>query len=1403
MRRKVILIVFILSWSHFLLAQCVINCNSNVGVYSTNDARTIGYDNMGSAFHSTYSIEEAGNRVWGEQMFNDGVLHLYSPKYINSGNFPGLTGNIYHIGIGSYNIYNAQLIILTSTGLFVSGEPNNVISSTIKNTSGFQKISVNGKADGLPSGISPDSVKMMFVTFKSIIITTCGGRVFVLSMDTRIRGGKGAGTNTSWSQVLQSAGVPLNNVIAARGCARIGYALKADSTIWTWGDNVLLGNGTSSLHTDTAMQMTLPSGVTGIKMIQATRDGYSANSASYYLLATNKQVYSLGSNDYGQLGDRTTSDRLVWVNCRYQNNTIISNAAWISTNEHDPFYPSLALLNTSAQIFTCGNNNRYMAGRITNNGINHLGIPTGISATDTILFCETGGHTTAFIKIRTPRYGYVGHHISGSVGNGSNSDGELSSVDFITPPIISICGTKCDTPLIFKVPMNCNSTQSRFIIKNKIGNKIFYRLNYGKQDSLIIGAGDSAVITVQSPNSNTVLLIEKLISTKFFCNLDLLIRDSVIFKGKYNIKDSIQLCRGDSILWRGQWRKSTKTYSDSLKTHLGCDSILSLKLEIVDSFVTRLYDTICKTKSKLFNGSYRTTSGVFKDTLYSVKGCDSFIYLQLTVLDTIRKDSYVSICYYDSIQFNNKILKIIGIYKDTLVGANGCDYFLYLHLKVNDSSTKKTFLNVCKGQTIFYKNQYLSNTGIYSDTLRNQYGCDSFDYLHLSILDTSSKSIFDTTCYNAPVLFNGQMITTAGIYKDTLMNKQNCDSFIYLHLTLQQALFTNLTINLCKNQTYRFKGFDLDTSGIYYDTLLSSRGCDSFITLNLIVHPLPQVDAGPDQLRINCEGDSVRLGKSNLIDVDYLWTPNIELDDANTALPWCKTTSKRQYYLTAKNKITGCISKDSVTIDITNSQLTGTKTTKNLNCFNDSSGELRIIATRGYMPYSYASTTKPYQTVNTITNLKATKNSYYYIRDAKGCVYRDTFSLSEPNAILIQNIKKKDLLCTNDSTGEIEVVISGGTKPYRFQWDRNLPNLLVLNKLDGGSYRIHVIDTNNCIESKTINLFEPNQLELNKVIIIQNPCFQDSVGSIAVTAKGGTPAYKYRWSTGSIEPKITKLRAGSYKLTLTDTNNCNFTYSDSLVDPPLLWIDTIYRTDLNCEENASIDIFAKGGTPFYTYSIDSGNNYSRLSKDYVFKIGKYYVAVKDKNQCLSRDTVSIKGVEHIKIDVSPEDTLIRMNEWVQLKYRVTKGDSNAIQSLRWSPSAGLSCADCSNPTVHGYVSETYTLEVRYNENCLTKDKVSIRYKEENYYIPNAFTPASENPENNQVKIYSNNVLKSKLVIFNRWGEKVFEGLDAHRIGWNGIYKGIPAPMSVYVYYAEIVYLNGRKIFTSGDVTLIR
>jgi gliding motility-associated-like protein len=59
------------------------------------------------------------------------------------------------------------------------------------------------------------------------------------------------------------------------------------------------------------------------------------------------------------------------------------------------------------------------------------------------------------------------------------------------------------------------------------------------------------------------------------------------------------------------------------------------------------------------------------------------------------------------------------------------------------------------------------------------------------------------------------------------------------------------------------------------------------------------------------------------------------------------------------------------------------------------------------------------------------------------------------------------------------------------------------------------------------------------------------------------------------------------------------------------------------------------------------------------------------------------------------------------------------------------------------------------------------------------------------------------MIFNRWGEKIYETDKGHLQGWDGIYKGEPAPMAVYIYHVRVTYMGGRKVERKGDVTLVR
>ncbi|WP_205513580.1 gliding motility-associated C-terminal domain-containing protein [Longitalea arenae] len=87
------------------------------------------------------------------------------------------------------------------------------------------------------------------------------------------------------------------------------------------------------------------------------------------------------------------------------------------------------------------------------------------------------------------------------------------------------------------------------------------------------------------------------------------------------------------------------------------------------------------------------------------------------------------------------------------------------------------------------------------------------------------------------------------------------------------------------------------------------------------------------------------------------------------------------------------------------------------------------------------------------------------------------------------------------------------------------------------------------------------------------------------------------------------------------------------------------------------------------------------------------------------------------------------------------------------------------------------------------------------YFPNTFTP-NNNGQNDVFKVYSNVIQSMRLIIFNQWGEKVFETSNPNE-GWNGIYKGKPQPLGVYVYVASIVLSDNTTAVKKGSFNLLR
>lgn len=462
-------LLFVAGTSLNIKAQCITGCNTNTYVNSV-DPKTIEYDNMVGVFHSSMAKEYDGTlKVWGQGILQNSANSL-TPTIVNAANFGTgtnqLSGMILKFAGGS-NSNTQQFAVLTTLGLFIWGNAN-VLVPNIGNVGAnqFRKVTVNGKTDGLPTGVSPGDVKMMFGTQDALTIVTCTGAAYMLS-STGTSYGDGAADNGTndllWHRVSTASGTPLTNVVALRGTYQAFMALTYNSVtdsyaIYTWGAATRLGDNSNPTNRTYATQMTMPgSPAVTPKMIGMTASG---SGKTYYVLSTDGRVFSLGENGSRQLGNGNQTDSNNWVHVTASttiNGTtynLNNNVVWISPQEHDgQFYTAAINVETNDQkVWAWGDSSYGMLG-VGGAAASYLTDPvlmpgrttgaydaTKLNLTDKILAIETGGHTTILIKQCTNKFGYVGHKINGSMADGTNASGQITTYNFADTAVLSVCG---------------------------------------------------------------------------------------------------------------------------------------------------------------------------------------------------------------------------------------------------------------------------------------------------------------------------------------------------------------------------------------------------------------------------------------------------------------------------------------------------------------------------------------------------------------------------------------------------------------------------------------------------------------------------------------------------------------------------------------------------------------------------------------------------------------------------------------------------------------------------------------------------------------------------------------------------------------------------------------------------
>jgi len=199
-----------------------------------------------------------------------------------------------------------------------------------------------------------------------------------------------------------------------------------------------------------------------------------------------------------------------------------------------------------------------------------------------------------------------------------------------------------------------------------------------------------------------------------------------------------------------------------------------------------------------------------------------------------------------------------GSFTQTLNNQNGCDSTLILELTVfqNDS----TFLqqSLCEGDTFSLNGIDYFESGSFTQTLNNQNGCDSTLILNLTFLENFNTLIDLFFCEGDTLIYNGVEYTEAGIFTQALVSQSGCDSILTLSLMVNVVSSTNLVESICEGDTLVFAGNPLTAMGVYTENLTNTAGCDSTVTLALTVHPIFM-----DTLAVTInEGETFEIGTS-------------------------------------------------------------------------------------------------------------------------------------------------------------------------------------------------------------------------------------------------------------------------------------------------------------------------------------------------------------------------------------------------------------------------------------------------------------------------------------------------------------------------------------------------------------
>ncbi len=387
----------------------------------------------------------------------------------------------------------------------------------------------------------------------------------------------------------------------------------------------------------------------------------------------------------------------------------------------------------------------------------------------------------------------------------------------------------------------------------------------------------------------------------------------------------------------------------------------------------------------------------------------------------------------------------------------------------------------------------------------------------------------------------------------------------------------------------------------------------------------------------------------------------------------------------------------------------------------------------------------------------------------------------------------------------IEVVASTTSSPVSYTWSGSgivsgatTPSIIVNQ---AGNYTVIVTNTlNGCSTTQTIDV----------AIDTNSPSVTLSTSNASITCTNSTvdiyanpvgSNYTYIWSgagtfTGQGTPTISTTTSGTYQVIVTNTvNGCSATQNVNIgFDNNLLL--TVNGNTLVCQ-GSNIVINASGANT-YTWT-DGTNTYTTSALNIPATGNVTYTLVGQTGACVTSTVIgiSVSPSINVAVSVSPNNS-ITIGDQVQL-------NATGASNYSWTPITGLDNPTSPSPIANPVITTTYCV-IGIDNSGVCSDSACLRIYVDTrcpeLFVPNVFSPNKDNMNDKLCVRGTKCVKEFQFVIFDRWGEKVFETTDVNAC-WDGTYKGKDMSGATFVYYIKGITLDDKPIDKKGNITIVK